>query len=132
MLALLIFLVFTIGKFAFKKFGNEPFGEMENKTTLLVMILAHIQLILGLFLLTVGPMSAHFADMGAAMKDSQIRMMLVEHPLSMILGVTMITIGRIKLKKKTTDDSKLMTVIIFFSIALILFLIRIPWNNLHG
>ena len=39
MLALLIFLVFTIGKFAFKKFGNEPFGEMENKTTLLVMIL---------------------------------------------------------------------------------------------
>lgn len=132
MLALLIFLVFTIGKFAFKKFNNEPFGDMEDKTTLLVMILAHIQLLIGLVLLTVGPMSANFSNMGAAMKDSDIRMMVVEHPMAMILGVILITIGRIKLKKKTTDDSKLMTTIIYFSIALILFLIRIPWGNLHG
>ena len=132
MLILLIFLLFTIGKFAFKKMGNEPFGVMEDKTTLVVMIIAHIQLLLGLIILFTGPMSAHFADMGAAMKDSHIRMMVVEHPLSMILGVVMITIGRLKWKSKETDGAKFKTVIIFFSIALVLFLARIPWGHFHG
>lgn len=132
MLVLLIFLLFTIGKFAFKKMGNEPFGVMEDKTTLVVMILAHLQLLLGLTLLFTGPMSAHFADMGAAMKDSYIRMMVVEHPMSMIFGVVMVTIGRLKWKKKKTDGDKFKTVIIFFSIALVLFLARIPWGHFHG
>ena len=134
MLALLIFLLFTIGKFSFKFFGSEkePFGDMENKTTLLVMIISHIQLLLGLVLLAVGPISENFADMGAVMKNSQLRMMIIEHPLTMIIGVAIITIGRISLKKKTTDEAKFKTVLIYFSIALVLFLIRIPWSNLHG
>lgn len=132
MVALLIFLLFTIGKFAFKKIGDEPFGEYEDKTTLLVMILAHIQLLIGLVLLFAGPMSASFADMGAVMKDSYLRMMTVEHPLTMIIGVIMITIGRIKLKKKTVDSDKFKTVITFFAIGLIFFLSRIPWSHLNG
>ena len=129
---LLVFTLFTLGKFFMKSRSDEPFGVMEDKTTLLVMILSHIQLLLGLILLFVGPMSDNFSDMGAVMKNSQLRMMIVEHPLTMIIGVAMITIGRISLKKKTTDEAKFKTAIIFFSIALVLFLIRIPWNNLHG
>ena len=132
MMALLIFLVFTIGKFAFRKIGNAPFGEYENKTTLFVMILSHIQLLIGLVLLTVGPMSQNFANMGGVMKDSYLRMMTVEHPLTMIIGVTMITIGRIKLKKKTEDGAKYKTAITFFAIGLIFFLSRIPWSHLNG
>jgi uncharacterized membrane protein len=132
MVALLVFLVFTIGKFAFKKSRNEPFGAYENTNTLIVMILAHIQLLIGLTLLFAGPTSAHFANMGEVMKDSSLRMMVVEHPFTMILGVVMITIGRIKLKKKTESGDKFKTAITFFAIGLVLFLIRIPWNQLHG
>lgn len=132
MVALLIFLVFTIGKFYFKKSSGEPFGSMEDKTTLIVMILAHVQLLIGIILLTVGPMSANFANMGAVMKDSYLRMMVVEHPMTMIIGVTLITIGRIKLKKKTEDADKFKTAMIFFAIGLVLFLIRIPWSHLNG
>jgi hypothetical protein len=132
MVALLIFLVFTIGKFAYKKSTGESFGSMEDKTTLIVMILAHVQLLIGIVLLIGGPMSGNFADMGAVMKDSYLRMMVVEHPMTMILGVTMITIGRIKLKKKTEAVDKYKTAIIFFAIGLILFLIRIPWSHLNG
>ena len=132
MVALLIFLLFTIGKFAFKKSSGEPFGTMEDKTTLLVMILAHLQLLIGLTLLFMGPTSAHFANMGEVMKDSYLRMMVVEHPLTMIIGVTMITIGRIKLKKKTEASDKFKTTIIFFAIGLVLFLSRIPWSHLNG
>jgi hypothetical protein len=132
MVALLIFLVFTIGKFAFKKNGNEPFGAYEDKTTLLVLILSHIQLLIGLTLLFAGPISNSFGDMGAVMKDSYMRMMVVEHPLTMIIGVVMITIGRVKLKKKKEDSAKFKTVITFFAIALIFFLSRIPWSHLNG
>lgn len=132
MIILLVFLLFTIGKFTFKKMGKEPFGVMEDKTTLIVLILSHIQLLLGLTLLFVGPMSQNFADMGAAMKNAHIRMMLIEHPLTMIIGVIMITIGRIRWKSRKTDSDKFKTVIIFFSIALVLFLARIPWGHFHG
>ena len=132
MVALLIFLVFTIGKFAFKKSANEPFGTMEDKTTLIVLILSHIQLLIGLALLFLGPVSENFAEMGSVMKDSYLRMMVVEHPLTMIIGVTMITIGRVKLKKKTEASDKYKTTIIFFAIALVFFLSRIPWSHLNG
>ena len=132
MVALLVFLIFTIGKFAFKKSDGSPFGAMEDKTTLLVFILSHIQLLLGLFLLFVGPMSNNFSHMGDVMKDSYLRMMTVEHPLTMIIGVTLITMGRIKMKKKPEAADKYKTIIIFYSIALVLFLSRIPWSHLNG
>lgn len=132
MVALLVFLIFTIGKFAFKKSDGSPFGAMEDKTTLLVLILSHIQLLIGLFLLFVGPMSNNFANMGEVMKDSYLRMMTVEHPLTMIIGVALITIGRVKMKKKSEAEAKFKTIIIFYSIALVLFLSRIPWSHLNG
>lgn len=132
MVALLVFLIFTIGKFAFKKSDGSKFGNMEDKTTLLVLILSHIQLLIGLTLLFMGPMADNFADMGAVMKNSYLRMMTVEHPLTMIIGVALITIGRVKIKKKEDDGAKFKTIIIFYSIALVLFLSRIPWSHLNG
>lgn len=132
MVALLVFLLFTIGKFAFKKSDGSPFGAMEDKTTLLVLILSHIQLLVGLVLLFAGPMSQNFSNMGGVMKDSYLRMMTVEHPLTMIIGVALITIGRVKMKKKLEASDKYKTIIIFYSIALVLFLSRIPWSHLNG
>lgn len=132
MVALLVFLLFTIGKFFMKKGRDEEFGPMENMNSLIVMILSHVQLLIGLILLTMGPASAYFSNMGDVMKDSALRMLVVEHPFTMILGVLMITLGRIKLKKKTESSEKYKTAITFFLIGLVLFLIRIPWSQLHG
>ena len=132
MVALLVFLVFTIGKFYMKKSRGESFGPMENMNSLIVMIMAHVQLLIGIVLLAVGPMSAHFSNMGEVMKDSSLRMMVVEHPFTMILGVLMVTLGRIKMKKKTECTDKYKTTITYFVIGLVLFLIRIPWSQLHG
>ena len=132
MLLVLIFLVFTVGKFALKKSAKESFGVMEDKTTLIVMILTHIQLLIGLVLLFGGPMSAHFAHMGDVMKDSYLRLMVIEHPMTMVIGVILITIGRVRLKKLATADAKFKNILIFYSIALVLFLVRIPWNYING
>lgn len=132
MLFILVFLIFTIGKFYFQKNAEKEFGFMEDKTTLIVTLLAHLQFVLGLILLFTSPLGEAFSDMGSVMKDSYLRLMLIEHPTTMLLGVIMVTIGRVKSKKKETDAGKYKTVITFFAIALVLFLIRIPWNHLNG
>jgi hypothetical protein len=47
----------------------------------------------------------------------------------MILAIVLITIGWSKHKKKTTDSAKFKTFAIFYGIALLLILYRIPWIN---
>ena len=66
------------------------------------------------------------------MGNSALRSNAVEHPVAMILAVAFITIGYSKHKKKLTSKAKLKTIAIFYSIALVLFLSRIPWSTWLG
>ncbi|MDH3322797.1 MAG: hypothetical protein OEM04_07390, partial [Flavobacteriaceae bacterium] len=63
----------------------------------------------------------------ASMKDSVVRLFSVEHPLMMILAIVLITVGFSKHKKKTTDSAKFKTLSIFYGLALLLVLSKIPW-----
>lgn len=72
------------------------------------------------------------SNMGTVMKDATTRLLVIEHPLTMLIAVVLITIGRAKAKKKTTDSSKFLTTAIFFGIALVLILVRIPWDRING
>ena len=60
---------------------------------------------------------------------SAARLLAVEHPFVGILGIVLITIGFSKHKKKLTSNNKFKVISIFYVIALLLFLSRIPWNN---
>ena len=57
------------------------------------------------------------------------RQLAVEHPFVGILGVILITIGFSKHKKKLTATNKFKTISIFYLLALLLFLSRIPWST---
>jgi len=72
------------------------------------------------------------SGMGDIMKDSVNRLYLVEHPIINIIAVALITIGYSKHKKKLTSSTKLKTIAIFYTIALVLFLSRIPWSTWLG
>jgi hypothetical protein len=52
----------------------------------------------------------------------------VEHPLIMILAVVFVTMGYSKHKKKLTSKPKFKMLAIFYTLALILVLSRIPWS----
>ena len=67
--------------------------------------------------------------MGAAMKDPEVRLIVIEHPLVMIIAVVLITMGFSKHKKKEADKSKFKTIALFYGIALLLVLSRIPWSQ---
>lgn len=63
------------------------------------------------------------------MKTKEIRLLALEHPVMMIIAITLITIGWSKHKKKTSSIAKFKTFAIFYGLALLLILSRIPWTN---
>jgi hypothetical protein len=100
--------------------------ESVAKTSLFLMISAHIMLLIGLYQLFLGNnfgfFKATFAEETTLMGNTVRRFFQVEHPLTMIIAVVLITLARSKAKvqeyKKVTR---------FLLIALILILIRVPW-----
>lgn len=113
-------------------FSNKNFGEKDLRISLFALIVTHIQIILGVLLFFVSPnaLKAIQANgMAEVMKDSLQRLFVVEHPLVMLIAVVLITIGFSKHKKKETASAKFKTIAVFYTIALVLILGRIPWTQ---
>lgn len=113
-------------------FSKGEFNDKDLRISLFALIITHIQIILGLFLYIYSPnaMGAiKSGGMGAVMKDAALRFSSVEHPLMMIIAVVLITIGYSKHKKKEDANGKFKTLAIFYTIALLLVLSRIPWGT---
>ncbi|WP_029038162.1 hypothetical protein [Salinimicrobium xinjiangense] len=110
--------------------SKKDYGATDFRLALFTLITTHIQLLIGIVLYFVAPYFQAFGQvgMGGVMKDSTLRLYLVEHPLMMILAVILITIGYSKHKKKLTSRPKFKTLAIFYTIALIFMLSRIPWS----
>ncbi len=92
--------------------------------------LFHLQILIGLimYLFTSPITQSAFSDFGAAMKESTLRFWAVEHIFVMVIAAVLVQIGRIKIKKASEDRSKFKAMAVFFLIALILVLSRIPWD----
>lgn len=113
-------------------FANSEFKHKDFRLSLFALIVTHIQIILGLFLYIYSPnamKAIKSSGMGAVMKDSLLRFSSVEHPLIMIIAVVLITMGYSKQKNKEESNAKFKTLAIFYTIALVLILSRIPWGT---
>ena len=130
--AYLVLLILILATFnaLIKYFGKIEFHAKDFRITLFALIVSHIQLLIGLVLYFVSPRISLFSEMGMGgiMKDSLSRLYLIEHPLINIIAVALITIGYSKSKKKLTSTSKFKVIAIFYTIALVLFLSRLPWS----
>ncbi len=111
-------------------FSKKEYGANDFRISLFTLIVSHIQLLIGLVLYFVSPYFNAFSEggMGEVMKDSTLRLYLVEHPLMMILAVVLITVGYSKHKKKLTSQPKFKMLAIFYTLALVFVLSRIPWS----
>jgi len=108
---------------------NQAHTDAHRKNGLIVLILAHIQLLIGLTLYFISPKSvAALSDMGAAMKDATLRLYALEHPLMMIIAIVFITMAYSKSKKDIADSLKHKVKSVYYLIALVLILSRIPWS----
>ena len=126
-LAILIFAVVNaiIGCTQKKKFTDK-----DLRIGLFTLIVAHIQLLIGLGWYFMSPWFQALKDnFGEVMQDKATRLLALEHPITMILAIVLITVGWSMHKKKTTDMAKFKTFAIFYGIALLLMLSKIPWSN---
>ncbi|MFN8266203.1 MAG: hypothetical protein U0T11_09060 [Chitinophagaceae bacterium] len=107
-------------------------NEKITKTSLWLLISAHITLLMGLFQYfnseTVGfHMIENLGGMGAVMKDSFARFWVVEHISAMVIAIVLITIARGKAKKLNYKAAT-----ILYVIALLLILAAVPWPFREG
>ncbi|AMD84176.1 hypothetical protein SAMN05444369_10533 [Capnocytophaga haemolytica] len=111
-------------------FAKKSFLEKDLRISLFTLIMAHIQLLLGVILWLVTPKLLAFEEgMRSVMKDPLFRKLLVEHPLTILIAVTLITIGWSKHKKEQTAQRKFGKIAVFYTFAWVLILSMIPWRE---
>jgi hypothetical protein len=108
--------------------AGKNYGSPHKPLALMAMIGAHLQFLIGLILYFVSPYGfSNFS--GANMKDSYSRLLMLEHPLTNIIAIILITVGHSKAKKVfgTVQGNKLIA--IYYLLGIILLLSRIPWSQ---
>jgi len=108
--------------------SNKQFTDKDRKFGLIGLIPAHIQLLVGLLIYFISPLGFSNLSGGNAMGDSLSRLYALEHPLINILAVILITVGYSRAKKLTASRAKFRSLYMFYGIALVLILSRIPWD----
>ena len=130
--AYLVLLVLTLATFnaIIKTLGKKYFGPPDFRISLFTLIVSHLQLLIGLIIYFVSPYFSAFSEVGmkGVMEDSVLRLYLIEHPLTMIIAIVLITVGYSKHKKKLASNKKFRTIAIFYALALLLMLSAILWN----
>jgi len=128
---LLLTILVTLVKYLSGWFADKPWTKTDNLLGIIFTSLMDSQLLTGLVLyFFLSPVTKlAFSDFGAAMKDSGLRFYAVEHILMMVVAVALVHIGRAKSKKIKVDRKKFKTAAVFFSIALVVILVAIPWSR---
>lgn len=111
--------------------GGQHYGKSDNAMSGSLIGLFHLQLLLGLILYFVSPWvnQAWEMGMGNAMKDSSVRFWAVEHIAINVIAVVVAQVGRSRTRRIADSVKKYKTQAIFYSIALVLILSRIPWSE---
>lgn len=94
--------------------GNKNYTEGNRKLNVFTLISAHIQLLFGLVLYFLSPLTK--GPMGEAM----YRYWKVEHISMMIIAIVLITVGNAKSKKGIDSKAKHKSIAIFFGLAFII------------
>lgn len=124
----LISLVYAIFR-AFKGyFSDRKFTGTDHSVRHWTATIAHIQLITGMIFYLRSPVIQYFWKNFNEAKDSLEHLFFgLIHIALMITAIIIITIGSALAKRKLSDKEKFKTMGIWFSTALIIIFIAIPW-----
>jgi len=126
---LLVFmLVFSIVKSFLVGYAGKYLCLQKCKILSITMILAHLQLVFGIILFC--KKASNIIDWSVVMSNSDSRYTFVEHPLMMLLAIILISVGRVKAKEIEDSTKSAKTIFIYFFIALVLILLRTPFDKL--
>jgi len=113
--------------------GDRPFDRGDRTWSLVMLIVVDLQLVLGLALYLVWSPAVKSAmnDMGAAMKDPELRRWAVEHPTMMLGAIVLLHLGNVLRKRVHTDVQRHRWMALSTAIALALLIVGTtwPWND---
>ena len=132
--AYLVVLVVTLATIngVFGVITKREYAPKDFRISLFALIVTPLQLLIGIIIFFVSPKVLWFNSGVSAseiMGDPLLRLYNLEHPFTMILMVVFITVGYSRHKKKLTSTPKFKQIAIFYTIAWILMLSRIPWSE---
>ena len=104
------------------------FSLWDNRVRHWTATIAHVQLILGVLVYVKSPIIHHYlANFEASLSNWDLTFFGLFHITLMLVAIVIITIGSAKAKRKETDPEKFKTMLWWFSVALVLIFIAIPW-----
>ena len=103
-----------------------PFTPLDNRLRHTSATLAHVQLMLGYALYFASPLvtSFHLRD---AVHDPGALFFGFQHVLLMTMAIAVLTVGSALAKRRQTDAAKFRTMVLWYTAALLLIFVAIPW-----
>jgi hypothetical protein len=109
--------------------GNRLFTAFDNTLRITTTTIAHVQLLLGIILYIISPVVRYFLQyFKTAVHQREIRFFGMEHITMMLIAIVLLTIGSVRTKKQRTSRQQFKTMAIWFSIALLIIFLSIPWH----
>ena len=106
--------------------GSHPFTPFDDTVRHTSATVAHVQLLLGYVLYFVSPLVASFHVRDPAHAPGTL-FFGFQHMLAMTLSIVVLTIGSSLAKRQATDPAKFRTMALWFTVALLLIFLAIPW-----
>lgn len=108
--------------------SNLPFSRIDNLVRHGTATIAHIQLLIGVVLYFNSPIVKSFwANFATSSNTSNSIFFGLAHMLLMIVAIVFISVGSAKAKREQTDRKKFKLIANYFSLAVLIILISIPW-----
>lgn len=104
------------------------FTKKDNLVRHWTATIAHIQLIFGILIYVQSPIVKYFwKNFKEASQNLDATFFGIVHIVLMLTAIVFITIGSALAKRKATDQEKFKTMLLWFSVALLIIFIAIPW-----
>jgi hypothetical protein len=122
----LLSLLFGLGRAYRGWLGGRSFTALDETTRHTVATIAHVQLVLGYLLYFNSPLvrAFHLRD---ATHDTGALFFGLQHVALMTLAIVVLTLGSAFAKRRATDSGKFRTMALWFTAALLVMLVAIPW-----
>lgn len=125
LLASLLYAIWT----AFSGYrSGRPFSKTDNAIRHWTATIAHVQLMIGFVLYFISPLVDYFLHhTREAVQQTEFTFFGIIHISLMLIAVVVITIGSALAKRRTPDRAQFKTMLVWFSVALLIILVAIPW-----
>lgn len=123
----LLSLLYAIGSSLQGIISKRTYNKTDKLARVLANTMSHTQLLMGFTLyFGLSPITIYFMKNGAG-GNYEINFFGIYHIAMMFGSITVMTIGGSVSKRAATDRKKFKTIAIYFSVALVLILMAIPW-----